>query len=274
MQTDVEVVANPIFHEWYILAIGVAAVGYLVWSLNRESPDIGNARLSIREIISSAFQKVVVEESVSIFREVDDRLPYTLSQVEVGEKERSSFDILVGGLVALEDDDAAEDPSRQAYHAILTKALGDVVVHQVNKLLAEALEVAEAPVGDRESPSGLHISFTGWTERRLELIGTIMAETSSREDRFYTARRWNTRLTYIAIFAGGLTAIPVFVEEGWAYTGFLIAAASFAVLALSAFTAAFIARSARDWLDEHAERYETGEDMMRDFSHKIGRPLI
>lgn len=271
MSTSPRDAVNPVFHEWYIIAVAMAAIGYLVWTLLKDGPSIGNARLKIREIISSAFQGVVVQEARAVFRQVDDRLPYSLSQVDVVDPERSSFDILLAGLSELEEGESG--PSREAYHAIVVKALGDVVVHQVEKLLAEAALLAESAVGERESPSGLRVSFSAGTERRLELVGEIMSQTTTRERRFYRARGMADRLTLAAIVAAMAMAVPVFFPQPVAYRCFILGIVAFAVLALSSFVAAFVASDARNWLDEHSERYETGMDMMKDFSARLGRPV-
>lgn len=262
-------VANPVFQNW-TLAVGLfAAVSFLVWILVKDSPDIGKARLEIRELVSSVFQQVVIQEARAIFKQVDDRLPHTLSQVNVVSPDRTSFDVLVQGLQE-EATDADDGPSREAYHAILKNALGGVLVHQVERLLDEALRVAQAPVGDKETHSGLRISFAVKTQRRLVLLASIYHETQQKERNFYLARQWATYFTTAAVVLGLLAFVPIFFNTAAAFTAFLVIAGVFILLVVAAVLATAIAKSAQNWLTEHARRYETGTDIMQDFAGKRG----
>lgn len=265
-------VTNPVFQNWTV-AIGLlAAVSFLVWILVKDSPDIGEARLEIRELVSSVFQQVVIEEAQAIFHQVDDQLPYTLSQVNVVSPDRTSFDFLLEGLRDLAGDEE-DDPSREAYHVILKNALGGIVVHQVERLLDEALRVARAPVGEKETRSGLRISFAAQTQRKLVLLASIYNKTDKKERTFYVARKWATYLTTAAVVLGLFAAIPIFLNSTTAYTAFIVLISAFLLLVIASVIATSLAKGAQNWLTEHARRYETGTDMMRDFAERRGMAI-
>lgn len=251
MQTPIPL--NGLYHEWAlptllaVILIPLAQAAYVV--LAKKQSDVTGHYLSIRQALAGTFRRTLFAEVRAVFKEIEDHLPFILTNRHSEDESRSRFDLLAEGLVQIATD---EDNSMPAYRTLLRDSLAGALVSRVDALLtAEERSMQDASEG---TPHGyFNISFAESTVDDLVYLAQTLQLTRRRQRAFTRGREWTYRLLYGLIPTFVVLVTSILIDEPWAYWLGIVALSLFALAVICFLVATGTALRASAWLEEKAD---------------------
>ena len=264
MQTPVPL--NDLYHEWALAAllaiilIPLVQAAYVV--LAKKQRDVIRHYLSIRQSLAGTFRRTLFREVRAVFTEIEDHLPFVLTQPNSSDEARSRFDLLAEGLVQVQAD---EENGLAMRRTLLRDALAGALVSRVDALLAaEERSTQEQP--HEAPPAHFNISFAESTVDDFVYLAQALQLTRQRQRAFTRGRQWTYRLLYGIIPSFVVLVASLLFDTHWAYSLGIGALSTFSVAVICFVVATGVALRARAWLEEKAD----GPDTNRLIRSEIG----
>jgi hypothetical protein len=234
------------FQQWALFAVTVAAlVGlckltYVVFT--GEHRDVVAARLSLEQVASAFFVRLVLQEARRLFSVIDDHLPLALSQSQAAKPELSRFDHFCK---SLKDIPAEELDDRGKYANVIKECFGRIISDSAGCLFDAMASAGTSSSSSPLNPTSARFSLEG--DGFLNFAGVAEFDYQNRKLEGRFRRLW--ALVGVFSIAGILACVgvPVGILSNKSWTQqcawwSIVAGVASGVLALTAFALSYIVK--------------------------------
>jgi hypothetical protein len=250
----------------------IAAVGglskllHMVWK--NEHRDVDAARLSLEQVASAFFVRLVLGEARRVFSIVDDHLPLALSQIKVLNPGLSRFDHFCQSLRSIPLEELNE---RGKYANIIKEDFGRIISDGANRLL-DAMGAAGSTASNAVlNPTTARFTLEG--DGFLSFAGVAEFDYQNRRIEARFRRLWTTVGTFalLGIIAGVGVLIGIVVNATWARSTASWSLMGLLVFGLCSLTAFGLSYVAKRILIRRSQKYGDPSSVAEFVQEKKGR---
>ncbi len=211
--------ANQFFYQWALFGGAIAGIVGLApavrWFFTYRHRDLQSAVLSLEQVASAAFVRIVLTEARRVFAIVDDHLPLSLSQMTSTSSQLSRFDHFCK---ALREIPAEELDDRGKYANIIKESFGGIISASAGRLLDTMGSGDIAAEGAVLNPTRIRFSLEG--DSFLSFASVSQFDSHNRRIEAWFRRLWATAGIFIVppILAAAIVLVMTLINKEWAET--------------------------------------------------------